>query len=649
MRKFTFIVTAALVLILGQAAIFAQTPTGSLSGTVLDPQGAAVPGAAVILKNAATGQERRGTTNDNGSFTFDLVNPGAYSVTVEASGFKKAVANSVTVSVGRETQIGINLEIGLANEVVTVTSAQDVINTSSPSLTNVINTRQVVDLPLGGRNPVELAGLQAGIAVVGENVRGASVAGLRQTAVNLTQDGINAMDNFVKTSSFFAITTPSLNSTAEFSITVGTVGADAGRGAAQVNMVTKGGTNDYHGGGFFQVVNNWTDSNTWFNNWNAQPKPILRQHFWGFDIGGPVHFINFGEGVPKHWSGRDRAFFFFSYERFNQSDARARNRSVLTESARQGNFTYVGTDGVQRTVNLLSLSSRGFGLNPIMTAYIGRIPKPNNTSCGGDGFNISCFSFNAAQATVNDKYVFRYDHQLVKDTFMGSHKLEFVYSKVITSTYPDVTTNGLDAPFPGGVNGFQASTRNLWTPALVSTFGNNWTNVFRYGRQWAPVDFNRDSLPTEPFIALTGVTSYDNLFAPQPRDTKVNQYTDTLSWVNGNHVWKFGMDFQQVLGISRNDAGIYQQINLGTNGSNPSGFLQANLTGANSTHFANAQAVYANITGLLASSTRTFNVENPTSGFVPGATPRPFPPADAAGRVSQQVRRGSRCGARSRP
>lgn len=87
------------------------------------------------------------------------------------------------------------------------------------------------------------------------------------------------MDNFVKTSSFFAITTPSLNSTAEFSITVGTVGADAGRGAAQVNMVTKGGTNDYHGGGFFQVVNNWTDTNTWFNNWNAQPKPILRQHF----------------------------------------------------------------------------------------------------------------------------------------------------------------------------------------------------------------------------------------------------------------------------------------------------------------------------------------------------------------------------------
>lgn len=618
MRKFTNILLAILTVFTLQIAIQAQT-TGSLSGTVTDPNGSVVAGASVTLNNAATGQQRKITTNDRGVFNFDLVSPGTYVVTVENTGFKKSVASNIVVSVSKETQLNIALEIGGTSETVTVTSGQEVINTSNPSLTNVINTRQVVDLPLGGRNPVDLAGLQAGIAVVGENVRGASVAGLRQTAVNLTQDGINAMDNFVKTSSFFAISTPSLNSTAEFSITTGTVGADAGRGAAQVNMVTKGGTNDYHGGGFFQIVNNWTDSNTWFNNWNAQPKPILRQHFYGFDIGGPVHFLNFGEGRPAHWSGKDKAFFFFSYEKFSQSDARARNRTVLTPSARQGNFTYVGTDNVQRTVNLLTLSSRGFGLNPLMTAHLANIPAPNNASCGGDGFNISCFTFNAAQSTVNDKYVFRYDHQLVKDTFMGSHKLEFVYSKVITKTYPDVTTNGIDAPFPGGVNGFQASTRNLWTPALVSTFGNNWTNVFRYGRQWAPVDFNRDSTP-DLILALSGVTSYDNNFLPQPRDTKVNQYTDTLSWVKGNHLWKFGADFQQVEGISRNDAGIVQTITLGRNASNEVGFLQSNLTAANATIFGNAQSVYANITGLLASSTRTFNVETPTSGFVPGAT-----------------------------
>ena len=139
-----------------------------------------------------------------------IFKPGKYTITVDAKGFKRAVSRDIVVSVAVIAQVTIPLEIGSASETVTVTAAQEVINTSTPSVTNIINTRQVVDLPLGDRNPVTLAGLQAGIAVVGTDVRGSSVSGLRQTAVNLTQDGINAMDNFVKTSSFFALTTPSL-------------------------------------------------------------------------------------------------------------------------------------------------------------------------------------------------------------------------------------------------------------------------------------------------------------------------------------------------------------------------------------------------------------------------------------------------------
>ena len=621
MRKFTKLLVVGLALLLAQIAIHAQT-TGTLSGTVSDPNGAVLAGTSITAKNTATGEERKVTTNDRGFFSFDLITPGVYTVTIEANGFKKGVASNVTVSVSKETSIPITLEIGVQSETVTVTTAQDTINTSSPTLTNVINTRQVVDLPLNGRNPVELAGLQAGIAVVGTDVRGSSVSGLRQTAVNLTQDGINAMDNFVKTSSLFALTTPSLNSTSEFSITTGTVGSDAGRGAAQVNIVTKGGSNEYHGGAFLQLINSWTNSNLFFNNYNGTAKPILRQHYDGFDIGGPVQFLGFGEGTPKRWNGKDKAFFFFSYERFVQSDAASRNRVVLSQAARAGNYTYVGTDNVQRTVNLLTLSSRGIGLNPFLTAHLDKIPLPNNATCGGsDGFNILCYTFNVSQSTTNDKYVARYDHQLVKDTHLGSHKFEFVYSKVITKTYPDVTTNGLEAPFPGGVNGFQASKRNLITPAVVSTFGSSLTNVLRYGRQWAPVDFNRDSYPTQPFISLPGaLTNYDNTFLPQPRNTIVNQVTDNLSWVKGNHLWKFGVDWQRVVGISRNDAGIVQLVQLGTNAANGTGFAQANLVGANTTQTTNANTVYAAITGLLGTSSKTFNVTSPTSGFVDGAT-----------------------------
>jgi carboxypeptidase family protein len=460
MRKLTQLLLVGMAVLIAQVAIHAQTTNGSLSGTVADPSGAVVPGANVTVTNADTGAERSAISSSTGTFDFQALQPGKYTVSVEAKGFKKAVSSGIVVSVAVTAEVTITLEIGAANETVNVTAAQEVINTTSPSVTNIINTRQVVDLPLVDRNPVNLAGLQAGIAVVGTDVRGSSVSGLRQTAVNLTQDGINAMDNFVKTSSFFAITTPSLNSTSEFSVTTGTVGSDSGRGAAQVNLVTKGGTNEFHGHAFLQIINNWTDGNVWFNNANATAKPILRQHYDGFDIGGPVYAPKFGEGGKSYWNGKDKAFFFFSYERFVQSDSRSRNRAVLTQTARQGLFSYKAGSNPVTTVNLLTQTSVPFhALNPVMTAHLDQIPLPNNdTGCGGDGFNISCFTFNANQLTTNDKYVVRYDHQLIKDSKIGSHKLEFVFSRVITRTFPDVTTNGLEAPFPGGVNGFQAST-----------------------------------------------------------------------------------------------------------------------------------------------------------------------------------------------
>jgi len=635
MRKFTFSVMALGMILSCLIAIYAQT-TGSISGLVTDPNGAIIAGATVELKNNGTGTTRNTVTNERGMFVFTAIQPGTYSITVENRGFKRAVASDVAVQVSKEAQVTIPLEIGQASETVTVAATQEVINTTSPTLTNVINTRQVVDLPLGDRNPLGLAALQAGIAVIGTDTRGASVAGLRQTATNVTQDGINAMDNFVKTSSFFAISTPSLNSTAEFSITTAGTGADAGRGVAQVNLVTKGGSNSFHGGAFLQLINDGYNSNTFFNNYNGIPTPLLHQHYVGGDIGGPVFFPNVGDDGPKIFDGRDKAFFFFSFERFVQNRAASRNRNgVLTQTALNGTYSFTRscgtppaagcTPGVSQ-VNLLTLAGVPFNtLNPLMTAHLAQIPLPNNTNCSNnDGFNIGCFTFNVPELTSNNKYVARYDHQLIKDSRLGSHKLEFVYSRVDTATHPDVFTNGVEAPFPGGINAFQSSTRNLITPALVSTFGSNWTNVLRYGRQWAPVIFDRDTPPTAPFISLPGVlVNYDNGNMPQPRNTIVNQWTDSLSWVNGNHLWKFGGDFQRVLVKSFNSAGINETIQLGTNAANGTGLTggpTGNLQFAGTQAVTNAQTVYAAIVGLLGSASQTLNVISPDSGFVPGAT-----------------------------
>jgi len=638
MRKFIFSLAVLAFAFILPVAIQAQTK-GTLTVTVTDPNGAIVPGANVTITNNATGASRRGTTGDNGVATLAEVEPGTYTVTIENAGFKKSVAPHVVVDVATPASLPITLEAGQVSESVTVTGAQDVINTSSPSITNVISTRQIVDLPLPDRNPLNLAALQAGIAVVGGDVRGASVDGLRQTATNVTQDGINAMDNFVKTSSFFAINTPTLNATSEFSITTGTTSSEAGRGVVQVNMVTKGGSNEFHGGGFLQLINDAYNSNTYFNNFNNISKPVLRQHYTGFDIGGPVYFPAFGEGGPKIWNGKDKAFFFFSFERFVQNQAAFRNRNgVLAQSALAGNFSYTcpttTTDpvncpaGSTHTINLLNLASVPVhALNPFMSTHLAQIPLPNNTACSNsDGFNIECFAFNVPELTTNNKYVARYDHQLISHSRFGAHKLEFVYSRVDTSTHPDVFTNGVERPFPGGVNAFQSSTRNLVTPALVSTFGSNWTNVLRYGRQWAPVIFDRDTPPTAPFISLPGVlVNFDNGNMPQPRDTIVNQWTDTVSWVKGNHLFKFGTDYQRVLVQSFNSAGINETIQLGTNAANPNGITLANFPGLtnNATGNAivtNAGTVYNAIVGMLGSASQTLNVTNTNSGFVPGAT-----------------------------
>jgi Carboxypeptidase regulatory-like domain len=645
MRTFTKLMLLGLTVFFAQIAVQAQT-TGSLSGTITDQANAVVAGATVTLQsNVATG-ERSAVTDSNGAFDFQALLPGTYQISVEASGFKKSIAREIVVSVNLNTQVNVQLEIGLANESVTVTATQEVLNTASPSLTNVINTRQVVDLPLGTRNPLELAGLQAGIAVVGDNVRGSSIAGLRQTATNVTQDGINAMDNFVKTSSLFALSTPSLNSTAEFSITTGTVGSEQGRGVGQVTLVTKSGTNEFHGGWFYMNRNDALQANSFFNNALGTPRTRQNQHFFGFDIGGPIYAPRFGEGGPAIWKGKDKATFFFAYEGFRDNFSVTRNRTVLTPEARQGIFRYTRicppqpttcTPGVQ-TVNLLAIGNQN-ALNPNTMGLLGQTPTPNNSDVG-DGFNTGGFRYNVTGVSNNDKYVGRYDHQLVENTFLGSHKFEFVLNYFKNVLSPD-TFNGLEAPFPGLTNAFQGGPRWLVTGAVVSNFGASMTNVFRVGKQWAPVGFLLEQEPNAPFIDFQGVTDpyAGGNFQSQGRDTQVWQISDNFSWSRGNHLIRFGGDYQQIFADTFNDVGTNPTIVLGTPAHNTGGINDSSFPFSNATIRGNARSTFANLVGNLSSASATLNVTSPTSGFVPGATrARLFQQRDLAFYVQDQWR-----------
>jgi hypothetical protein len=608
-------------------AALGQASRSSLGGLINDQSGAAVSGAKVRAKHLATNEEFQTTADAQGAFIFPSLPIGKFSVTIEAAGFKRIEAQDVTLEVGTPAKLNVALEVGQVSEAVTISGTQEVVNTTSPTLTNVIKTNQIKDLPLPTRNVLDLARLQAGIAVSGTNTRQASVGGLRGSATFVTQDGVNAMDNFVKTDSFFAISAPSLDSVAELSITVGTVGSDAGRGVAQVNMVTKNGTNEFHGRLFYQHRNDALNANTFFNNASGTPKPVLRQHFAGFNIGGPVWLPKKPFG-PVAYDGRDKSFFFFSYEAFRENFQATRNRTVLTNEARQGLFRYNGSNGQTQTVNLLNIGTFG-ALNSITMAQLNAMPASNNTLVG-DGLNTAGFRYNVTGTDPSDKYVGRFDQQLLENSKIGSHKLEFVYNHANFLLTPD-TFNSLEAPFPGGANAFQSSKRILTTAAIQSTFGSRITNEFRVGHQRAPVGFLRDGQPSTPFLDLNSVTDFDNSFMSQGRNTLVYQFIDNFSLTAGSHSFRMGTDIQSISAITFNDAGINQTIVINSNNVNPDGLLAdefpnlpRNADGTpNTTGTAivnRAKSVYVDLVGLLGSASKTFNVTSPTSGFVTGAT-----------------------------
>jgi hypothetical protein len=578
------------------------------------------------------------------------VPPGRYSLGVEATNFKKALATDLVIEVGKASRTTVVLEVGSVTEQVTITATQDIVNSSSPTLTSVINTRQVQDLPLPTRNPLDLAGLQPGVAVTGTDNRGSSISGLRQTSVHLTQDGINAMDNFVKTSSLFAISAPSLNSTSEFAITTGTNDSGSGRGVGQVRLVTKGGTNDFHGDVFYLNRNDYFQANTFFNNLAGTPRQRQNQHFFGFALGGPMFAPRFGEGGPAVWNGRDRAFWFFSYEGFRENFSATRNRTVLTQEARNGVFRYTSCvqpqTGCPATAQTLSVNLLAIGnatvINPVTAAQLNAMPLPNNNLVG-DTLNTAGFRYNVTGKDVNDKYVFRYDHVLVQDSGAGSHKVEFVYNRATFNLTPD-TFNAIEAPFPGGIDVFQASTRSLATVALHSTFGSI-TNELRWGRQWAPVNFLRSAAPSNPFfITLASVTNFDNQQMSQGRETIVQQWIDNMAIPKGAHTFRLGADYQQIFADTFNDAGIHPTVVLGSNTQNSNGIINGDFPNLPSGATGNAivtraQNVFADLTGFLASASATVNVTSPTSGFVQGATrSRIFKQRDLALYVQDQWR-----------
>src|SRR5262245_57536522 len=345
---FMFLLASVAVGIFGLTAFGQTTPTGSISGTILDPQGAVVPNASITAKNKATGEEKSATSAESGVFKIPAVPSGVYNVTVELKGFKKTQVTDVKVDVATPSTVNVTLEVGTTQETVTIVGGGEVIQSQSATIGTTLTGRQITDIPTASRDALDLVLALPGTTTVGRP-RQSSVNGLPKGALNITLDGINVQDNLLKSNDgFFTYIRPRTDAISEVTTSTSNPGAESsGEGAFQIKFVTQGGGNQYHGGGYWYYRTPGLNANYWFNNRDLTPDPttgkaartsiILNQP--GFKIGGPI-------SIPGLFNGKDKAFFFVNYEEFRLPESTLRARNVLSTQAQSGLYRFFSASNV---------------------------------------------------------------------------------------------------------------------------------------------------------------------------------------------------------------------------------------------------------------------------------------------------------------
>ena len=285
----------------------AQAGAASVYGDIKDQQGAGLPGATVTLTSAGTGASRTTTTNEIGGYRFVALTPGLYTLKIELAGFRTAVHDKLELAVDTATRQDAALALGNVSETIEVAARASIINTTDASLGNTMTERQIQQLPLEARNPVGLLSLQAGATYLPTgDQRSGSVSGARSDQSNVTLDGVDVNDP-VQGFAYTTVVRVTLDSLQEFKVSTSNYSADMGRSsAAQVSLVTKGGTNAFHGAGYWGHRNtDWSSNEYFFKLTQLQSglpskPPKLDKHNFGGAIGGPIR--------------RDRLFFFGNYE-----------------------------------------------------------------------------------------------------------------------------------------------------------------------------------------------------------------------------------------------------------------------------------------------------------------------------------------------
>ena len=328
-------VVAAVVCLVTAMTASSQTITATLEGVVEDSTGAVIPGAAVNVINTATNAEFVTETNASGRFIAPSLQPGPYTVSVEASGFKRMERSGLVLEVEQTARIQITLEVGAISETVEVSAEAPLIESTTSSMGQVIDNQKMINLPLNSRNPYRLALLVPGVSGrVSDVFNGGRILvnGGRPGTNEILVDGIPSSPPLVNPIQGFTVL-PSVDSVQEFKVQTNNYSAEFGRsGGSVINMVYKSGTNQLHGAAFEFLRNSKLDANNFFANRNGVPRGSFRRNQFGVTLGGPVY-------IPKVYDGRNKSFFFVGYEGPRERRATTQTATVPTALQRGGNFS----------------------------------------------------------------------------------------------------------------------------------------------------------------------------------------------------------------------------------------------------------------------------------------------------------------------
>jgi hypothetical protein len=616
-----WLATAMMSLVVSVAAWAQGGTASSIIGTVTDASGGVIPGASVVVKSVATGVEYTATTNDQGGFTIPAVNTGTYTVTVTLSGFKTVVLNDVVVNVATPATVRAKMEVGGLEETVTVNSASEIVQTQSAAVSTTIDTNQILKLPTGSRSALDFVTILPGVNTPGGS-RDSTINGLPQSAINITIDGISAQDNQLKTTDgFFARVSPRLDAMEE--VTVSTAAQDAantGQGAVQIRFVTRGGTNNYTGSGYYYLRHYKLDANSWFNNRDGVAKSEDKQFQPGVRFGGPIR-------IPGLFDGRNKAFFFVNYEETRLPGQNVENRTVLHPRAEQGWFRW-NVAGDVREVNVLQLAAQnGFlaSQDPTIQALIGDI---RNAVSGGPLVDLENPLLQEFRYQYKSDSITRYPTVRIDYNLTDKHRLSGSTNVTRLLSTPD-TTNNTEPPFPGFPNtGAQHSDRYTVQANLRSTLTANLVNEFKVGGSGGATLFSPEigiSQFEGPIANMNGflldindmgISSATATGSYQAREASTRILEDTLSWLKGTHNVQAGFAFTQGNVWVENQQHV-PTITFGVNANDPADamFRTSNFPGASSGQLTAARELFAMLTGRVDGVTSELRLDEDTDQY----------------------------------